>query len=115
MATKVVEVTKPMKMPPTLRLCEEDLPDIKDWKVGDKYTIILEVEQTGAHKGDMPMMEGENKQKLSAEFKVLKAYTKDNEPKGEDNTKVTEESEESDKTSENKPNKVAEAFRRKMA
>lgn len=114
--TKVVEVAKPMKMPPTLRLSEEELPDIKDWKVGGKYTITLEVEQTGSHKGDtmMPMMEGESKPaKISAEFKVLKAYAGE-EPEGEDDTKETEDSSEPPKMSENKPSKVAEAFRRKL-
>lgn len=109
MKTKVVEVAKPMKMPPTLRLSEEDLPELKEWKVGGKYTVTLEVEQVESRKGDMMMMEGENKSpKISAEFKVLKAYTGEREENGE-------EMEESEEEKSEKSPKVAEALRRKLS
>lgn len=34
----------------TLDLSDKQLPQIKDWKVGGRYKIIVEVEQRGMHK-----------------------------------------------------------------
>ena len=48
---------------PHLNFTEAELPAIKDWEVGEKYTLIVEVEQCAKHKRP----EG-----FSAEFKVLK-------------------------------------------
>ena len=56
-------------MAPMLSLDSKDLPDIKNWKVGGKYTITLTVEQTGLSKHDMV----DNDNDLHATFKVLKA------------------------------------------
>ena len=43
----------------TVSLNEKELPEMKDWKVGDKYKLILEVEMTGQRQGSdyasMPM------------------------------------------------------------
>lgn len=33
------------EMKPTLRLREDDLKEIKDWEVGEDYTLVLEVTQ----------------------------------------------------------------------
>lgn len=62
----------PFEFPKTVCLTEKELPEIKDWKVGEKYTITLEVEQTSMRKSDMG---GE----MKAEFKILKAMTEDQE------------------------------------
>ncbi len=60
------------RMTPTLSLSEEDCPDIKDWKVGGKYKLELEVEQVSASKNEGMMEETANgKNKISARFKVL--------------------------------------------
>lgn len=64
-------LAKAPRQQPTLNLSIKDLPDIKDWKVGGKYTIQLEVEQTSAEKGDSYYDDSDKE--LRARFKVLKA------------------------------------------
>ncbi len=64
-------MTRVARPKPSIRLTQKDLPAIKDWKVGGKYTIVLEVEQTSAEKGD----EYSDDKGLSARFKILKAHT----------------------------------------
>lgn len=44
--------TSQTKMPSTLTLRESDLPDIKDWQVGQTYHVMLEIKQTSADSGD---------------------------------------------------------------
>lgn len=39
-------------MPGSLDLTDKTLPQVKDWKIGGKYKIIVEVEQTAMHKTD---------------------------------------------------------------
>lgn len=61
------------KIYPTFQLDDEDLPDLKDWKVGEKYTLIMEVEQTSMRQGSE--WQGDNskdKNKIRATFKILK-------------------------------------------
>lgn len=36
-------------MRPRLSLDSNTLPDVKNWKVGKTYTVILELKQTGLH------------------------------------------------------------------
>jgi len=55
-------------MSPSLHLEEKDLPELKGWKVGNKYKINLEVEQTGSQ---IDEYDGQRKQR--ATFKILKA------------------------------------------
>lgn len=55
------------EMPPMLDLKESDLPQVKDWQVGKRYRVILEVEQTGLNKG----YDGNGP--VRATFKVLSA------------------------------------------
>lgn len=66
---------KPHKMLPTLSLDSEDLPAIKDWSVGKKYTLMVEVEQTSMSKGDeygpMSDMHEEKHMPMRARFKIL--------------------------------------------
>lgn len=59
----------PGEMPPMLDLTETQLPQIKNWKVGGKYKILVEVEQTGMNNHAY----GADKSPLRATFKVLSA------------------------------------------
>lgn len=74
---KVGLAEKPMpEMKPTLRLDSKDLPDIKGWSVGKKYTIQLEVEQTSMRQGneyDFEPADADDKKEISASFKVISA------------------------------------------
>lgn len=36
----------------TISISSKQLPEVKNWKVGNKYTVELEIEQTGMRKGD---------------------------------------------------------------
>jgi len=92
------------KTPPTLSLSEDDLPAIKGWKVGGKYSINLEVEQVSSSKGDMYGPMGSDK-KISARFHVLSATTK-----GE--SKVEDESEEDESENETSSKEVVDAAKR---
>lgn len=67
------------KMPPMLSLSESDLGEIKDWKVGNKYKILLDVEQVSMSKDDMMDIEGGNG--MHARFKVLSAKASNSEKK----------------------------------
>jgi hypothetical protein len=55
--------------PNTLVLSDKELPAIKDWIVGEKYTITLEVEQTSMRKKEDGSM--------CAEFKINSASSND--------------------------------------
>lgn len=86
-----VEIVKPKeplkvemdhKMPkylPSISLDEDDLPEIKSWKVGGKYKLEVEVEQTSISKDeefDGPVIgqtgERESKRRpIRARFKIL--------------------------------------------
>jgi len=64
------ETTMPERMPPTLSLNEDDLPELKKWRVGKKYDILLRVEQVSSSKGDGYNGDGK---KMEARFRVLSA------------------------------------------
>lgn len=70
---KLIDNTRPSKPQPSINLTEDELPEIKSWKVGSKYSIILEVEMTRQSKGDIFLSEGERKYEGS--FKILSATT----------------------------------------
>jgi len=53
---------------PSIEFSELELPEIKDWKIGEKYKVIMEIEQVSVKKKDY----GPNKGKICAEFKVHK-------------------------------------------
>jgi hypothetical protein len=40
------------QMPPTISLSTKDVPELSKWKVGGKYKLTIEVEQTSMSKGD---------------------------------------------------------------
>lgn len=67
---------KPHKYPSFVSLDSEDLPAIKDWSVGKKYTIIIEIEQVSMSKDEDEYgpisVNGDNKKhSLKARFKIL--------------------------------------------
>lgn len=66
-------LSKPHKYPVTIRFDEDDLPEIKSWRVGGKYKLTMEVEQTSMSKGDEfgEMEDSKEKPKTRASFKVL--------------------------------------------
>lgn len=51
---------------PSFTITVDELPQIKEWSVGKKYTLEIEVEMTGSRIEDW----GENKDKLTASFRV---------------------------------------------
>ncbi len=84
MKDKLAEATPmaPHKYPPTLSLSEEDLPDIKDWRVGQTYKMVIEVKQVSSSMGDTMM--GEGKKKMNARFEVMSAKAIDGKASTED-------------------------------
>ena len=71
--TKTPAVEKPAEPKrelPRVTFTAEDVPEIKDWKIGEKYYLELEVEQVAAEK-DRYGYEGEKEKPLTATFKVV--------------------------------------------
>lgn len=60
---------------PCIDFTEKELPEIKNWEVGKKYIVELEIEQTGIR----VMEYGENKGKMSASFRISKVGVEDSE------------------------------------
>lgn len=60
--------------PSILHLDEGDIPEIKDWKVGEEYEVELKVKMVKASaKGDMGPYDDSDKGKIHGEFEVIKA------------------------------------------
>lgn len=55
---------------PTVRLTDEDLPEIKNWKVGEKYTLVMEVEQTSMRQGNEWESSASKDKRIHATFKI---------------------------------------------
>lgn len=51
---------------PSISLNEKQLPSVKDWKVGEKYKVILEIKQTG-----MNLSKDGNKEMASGSFDIV--------------------------------------------
>lgn len=93
--TKTPAVEKPAEPKrelPRVTFTAEDIPEIKDWKIGGKYYLELEVEQVAAEK-DRYGYEGEKERPLTATFKVVavKALShkeNDDDEKGEKKKKI---------------------------
>lgn len=67
---------------PTFTMSESDLPALKDWKVGQKYTLCVEVEMMKAMKGDeYPMYGQETDKKVNGTFKIVSVGVEDPEEK----------------------------------
>lgn len=68
------DMMKTAEMPvmlPSFTLTEKDLPAIKNWKVGRKYKLAIEVEQVSMHKDEY------GKSPLTARFKIHKVGEND--------------------------------------
>lgn len=70
--TKSAEVVGPRvyKMPPSLSVSEDDLPEIKNWKVGNTYQVMVNMKQVSSSLGE-DMMNGQEKRKITARFHIL--------------------------------------------
>ena len=62
---KATQGDKPMEMPAMMSMDDKTMPDMKNWQVGKKYKMMMDVEQMGMRKD----MDG----KMHGEFKILKA------------------------------------------
>ena len=91
-----VALSKPHKYPTTVRFDEDELPELVKWRVGGKYKLTLEVEQTSMSKGD-EYEDTKEKPKVRGSFKVLSVT-----PYG------------SDTKDAKRPSMLAEAMKKKM-
>lgn len=65
--------SKPKRRYPEFSITEKDLPAIKEWKVGKKYSLELNVEMVSSSKGsdyDIPYG-AEQKEIHNARFKII--------------------------------------------
>lgn len=71
--SKKSEAAEHKKYPTIIRFDEDDLPELTKWKVGGKYKLTMEVEQTGMSKGEdeMPYAPKGTKPTMTATFKVI--------------------------------------------
>lgn len=72
--------TQPVKAPNVIRLDSDELPDIRNWKPGQRYRIVLEVEQLNMKIGGPEYggyEPGESKKadpnEVSASFRIIGA------------------------------------------
>jgi len=72
MIDKVLVKASSASPKPTFSLTSKELPEVKDWQVGKKYRIVLDVEQVGLDKDEYD-------KRIHARFKILKACNYDEE------------------------------------
>lgn len=70
---------------PSFAINSEEFPEIKDWKTGQKYKLMIEVEQVGSEIGEW----GDDKGKLVGRYKINGIASV-----GEEKTEEKEEKEE---------------------
>ena len=63
--------SKKVKVYPTFRLGDDDLPELKTMEVGKKYTLVLEVEVKSKSQGS-EWSDAETDKQIRASFKVMK-------------------------------------------
>lgn len=61
-----------VKIYPTFQIDSEDLPELKNCSVGQKYPFVMEVEMMSMRQGKEWQGEGGNDKKIRASFKILK-------------------------------------------
>lgn len=66
----VEKPSEPKRELPRVTFTAEDIPEVKDWKIGGKYYLELEVEQVAAEK-DRYGYEEDKQKPLTATFKVV--------------------------------------------
>jgi len=62
---------KETRILPTFRLTDEDLPEIADCEVGEKYTLVMEVEQIAVRQGDEWQGADNKDKRMHATFKII--------------------------------------------
>lgn len=68
---------KKVRIYPTFQIDDEDLPELKDWKVGEKYTLVMEVEQLSMRQGNEWQGSDSKDKKIHATFKILQVGVED--------------------------------------
>lgn len=63
--------SKKIKVFPTFRLGDDDLPELKTMEVGKKYTLVMEVEVKSKSQGS-EWSDAETDKQIRASFKVMK-------------------------------------------
>ena len=61
----------PVRMLPSFSLTEKDLPEMKDWQVGKKYKLQMEVEMVASSKNEY------GNSQMSGRFKIHKIGEKE--------------------------------------
>ena len=68
---EMCKMDKKTKIYPTFQLDSEDLPELKDFKVGDKMTLVLDVEQLSMRQGSEWQGADTKDKKIHATFKII--------------------------------------------
>ena len=70
--------TKEPKYYGNIQVTTKQLPELKDWEVGEEYDLIVRVRQTGVHEPGRWEIEEEglNKKDLKGEFTILSVSAK---------------------------------------
>lgn len=69
---KEMVAPKVYKMPPSLSVSEDDLPEIRNWKVGNTYQVSVSMKQVSSSLDNDMMSEGEHTgKKITARFHIL--------------------------------------------
>jgi hypothetical protein len=72
------EGTKTVRDLPSFQITEDDLPEMKDWEVGDEYEIKIKVKMTFLAKGKEWQASQENeKEPMRAKFDIVALETKE--------------------------------------
>jgi hypothetical protein len=74
--SSMAEMSKPVKIYPTFNLDSEDLPELADWKVGQKYMLEMQVEQMSMRQGKEWQGSSNDDKKVHATFKIMKVGVK---------------------------------------
>lgn len=107
--TKTPAVEKPAEPKrelPRVTFTAEDVPEINDWKIGEKYFLELEVEQVSAEK-DRYGYEGEKEKPLTATFKVVAVKALKREPKEKDEDNESEKKKKIEFGNYKNPNRIS--------
>lgn len=78
--------SKKVKIYPTFRLGDDDLPELKDMEVGKKYTLVMEVEVKSKAQGNEWGGEVEVDKQIRAVFKVMKVGCEEKDAKAKKGT-----------------------------
>jgi hypothetical protein len=68
--SKEMVAPKVYKMPPSLSVSEDDLPEIRNWKVGNTYQVSVSMKQVSSSLDNM-IETGQPGKKITARFHIL--------------------------------------------